>query len=115
MEMALGEGPLWHSQRSSWCWFDILRQNLYELEYGDFAEAMLIKHELPVIATAMAVVDLYSIIMATDKGIGHYNLVTRNFKLLSPLRLGRGIRTNEGGMGPDGRFWFSSMEKSHRG
>jgi sugar lactone lactonase YvrE len=115
MRSALGEGPIWHRYRGSWCWFDVLHQNLFEVAHDDFANVTPVKHDLPFIATAMAVVDSVSIIMATDIGIVWYDLTTADFKVVSPLRLARDMRTNEGGMGPDGRFWFSLMEKSPSG
>lgn len=115
MELVLGEGPIWYSYRSSWCWLDILKHTLFEIAHDSFPNAKPIKHEFPFIATAMAVVDSSCVLMATDKGIVLYNLTTRDFKIICPLVLADGMRTNEGGMGPDGRFWFSSMEKEPSG
>lgn len=108
MKMELGEGPVWHRFRKSWCWFDILNQCLYELPFNTESPQ---KHQLPIMATAMAVYDEKQVLIVSETLIATYNLETCKLIEISQFNIPDDMRTNDGGMGFDGRFWFSTMQK----
>ncbi|MFC4701016.1 SMP-30/gluconolactonase/LRE family protein [Glaciecola siphonariae] len=107
----LGEGPIWHPVRGSWCWFDILSNCLYEYQLFSSNVAKLSQHPLPFSASAMAVCSNGQLLVALESCLASYCLETKKFTPLKELKLAEGFRTNEGGIGPNGDFWFSSMEK----
>ena len=109
MDMELGEGPIWNRNRQSWCWLDILNSTLYELPFG---ESTPVSHQLPIMVSAMATIETNGLLLASEGSIATYNLVSKELDEVIKLDLPSDMRTNDGGMGFDGRFWFSTMQKS---
>jgi sugar lactone lactonase YvrE len=111
MNLLLGEGPIWNRFRQSWCWFDIINNTLFELPHLLAGISKPACHKLPITASTMAVVDNEKILVISAESISIFNLETQVFKVLKKLSFSNDMRTNDGGMGPDGRMWFSTMEK----
>ncbi|HCG5236622.1 hypothetical protein CGJ21_04830 [Vibrio parahaemolyticus] len=109
MDMELGEGPIWNRNRQSWCWFDILNSTLYELPFGESTPEL---HQLPMMVSAMATLGANGLLLASETNIASYDLVSKELHEVIKLGLPSDMRTNDGGMGFDGRFWFSTMQKS---
>ncbi|WP_428243092.1 SMP-30/gluconolactonase/LRE family protein [Gynuella sp.] len=107
----LGESPIWHPQRESWFWLDIIDQKLFELPFSENKTGKSIVRELPTIVSALAVISDTLLLMACEDCIAQYNLSTEEFEKLIELPLPDGFRTNDGSVGPDGKFWFGTMEK----
>lgn len=115
MNLSLGEGPIWHSARKSWCWVDINTFQLFELPFGCNSTKNLQSHLLPFAGSAMATFGKTSVLLATENSIGSYNLDTCIFESLKNIDIPSNMRTNDGGMDFDGNFWFSVMEKEPSG
>lgn len=48
--------------------------------------------------------------MATDRGLAIFDSTTERLEVVRPIALPEGFRTNDGGIDPSGRFWWSSMD-----
>ena len=105
---SLGEGPIWHSEIRSWFWLDINAKNLMK---ADSTGTEVIVYPLPEAASALATISEKSLLLATEFSLATFNFLTQKFDRLTELEISEAHRTNEGGMGPYGEFWFSSMER----
>ena len=114
---ALGEGPLWHAGRSSLFWLDILNRKLFEKEFESKSPAADRSWLLPEFASAMAR-DKYDeniLWMVTDKTFGRFDLSRGSYHAVLTLDIDPSFRANDGGVSPDGAFWFGTMEWSPSG
>ena len=108
----LGEGPIWHSERNSLFWLDILNRNLFEKKFDSKNQIADKTWRLPEFASAIAQ-DKYAehiLWMITDKSFGRFNLSKGSFHSVLKLDIDQSHRTNDGGVSPDGTFWFGTME-----
>jgi len=109
----LGEGVIWHEARGSVLWVDISEKRLFEREF--FCSARRARSwSLVNKATALATVrgSDSQIWMLTEIGLVLFNLDTGKQQPLGTFGLPDGFRTNDGGPGPLGRYWFGSMQHS---
>lgn len=104
----LGEGPLWSAATHSLFWVDILSKRLYkkEVETGDE-----FYWSLPVAASSIAADSLSknSFWLLTETHLCLFHVQSGKFDFVYPLNLEKGYRTNDGVVGPDGRYWFGTM------
>lgn len=113
----LGEGPLWHPSRNSLLWLDINTCMLFERVLGSSVESYDSCWELPEIGSALALNQKIndSIYIVTDKSFATFDLNKGLFEAKIALDLPNGIRANDGGVSPNGTFWFGTMEKKPTG
>ncbi len=113
----LGEAPLWHPQRNSLLWLDILHRRLFEKSFDSQNPKADSTWLLPEYASAMAQdkYDANIIWMVTNKSFGKYDLSKCSYNPVLSLSLDRAFRSNDGGVSPDGAFWFGTMEWSPSG
>jgi sugar lactone lactonase YvrE len=113
----LGEGPLWHPRRNSLLWLDINKCKLYERYLTSSDESYDACWELPEIGSAVALdqENNDSIYIVTDKSFASFDLNKGLFESKVELNLPNGIRANDGGVSPNGTFWFGTMEKKPTG
>jgi len=117
VECELGEGPLWHPLRQSLFWLDINNQRLYEKSFPsstlDYDNSWL----LPDIGSALALDgnNIDTLFIITDQCFSRLDLNKGTFTSIINLDLAENMRTNDGGVAPDGSFWFGSMEKKPTG
>lgn len=113
----LGEGPLWHAQRDSLFWIDILNRQLFEKRFVSENATADRTWKLPEYASAMAddKHDKNILWMVTDKSFGRFNLAEGSYQPILDLPIGESFRANDGGVSPDGAFWFGTMEWSPSG
>jgi sugar lactone lactonase YvrE len=117
VECELGEGPLWHPLRQSLFWLDINNKMLYEKAFSstklDYDNSWL----LPDIGSALALDgnNIDSLLIITDQCFSHLDLNKGTLIPITKLALAENMRTNDGGVAPDGSFWFGSMEKKPTG
>ena len=113
----LGEGPLWHPARESLFWLDILKQTLYEKAFDSIEADFDKSWQLPEISSALALdgESNNSILMVTNLCFGRLDLDTGVFCSLISLPIDEHKRANDGGVGPNGEFWFGTMEKKPTG
>jgi sugar lactone lactonase YvrE len=113
----LGEAPLWHAARESLFWLDILKQTLYEKAFDSIEPDFDNCWQLPEISSALALdgESNNSILMVTNMCFGRLNLDTGGFCSLISLPIDDHMRANDGGVAPNGEFWFGTMEKKPTG
>lgn len=99
----LGEGPLWHPERQSLFWFDIIEGRLYgEGQMRQFDECV----------SAAGWLDHDSLLIASETQLFTYNLETGAQKHIAPLEADNPVtRSNDGRADPFGGFWIGSMGK----
>ena len=101
----LGEGPLWHTEERALYWVDILGRRVFRLD--------------PAIGETVVVVDdrMVTALAENEDGgltlVANENLLTLSGGSLTemvPVETSDLVRTNDGKVGPDGRFWFGTMD-----
>lgn len=103
----LGEGAGYDASSGTAWWFDILERRLFEAR-PDSGEVEV--HELPVMASALAVIDDGRQLVAAEDGLYLRVRSTRTMELIHPIRSGRAqVRSNDARVHPSGTFWFSMM------
>jgi xylono-1,5-lactonase len=104
---ALGEGPVWSPTEGFLWWVDIKRAKLhrYNPKTGNTR-----RYDLPIRASALALHD-GCLLMAGDQEIGLYDPATEAYERWCTLGDEPATnRTNDGGVAPDGSFWFGTMD-----
>lgn len=104
----LGEGPLWSPTEGFLWWVDIKRAKLHR---HNPRTGNTRRYDLPLRASVLALSD-GGLIMAGDLEIGRYDTATEYYRRICSLNEPDGFRTNDGGMAPDGSFWFGTMDDS---
>jgi len=100
----LGEGPLWHPERQSLFWFDILEKRLY----GEGRMRQFDEH-----VSAAGWVDHDTLLIASETQLFTYHLETGAQDHVAPLEAdNRVTRSNDGRADPFGGFWIGSMGKN---
>ena len=117
VECELGEGPLWHPLRQSLFWLDINNKMLYEKAFNSTKLDYDNSWVLPDIGSALALDgnNIDSLLIITDLYFGRLDLNKGTLNSIVKLALDENMRTNDGGVAPDGSFWFGSMEKKPTG
>jgi len=110
----LGEGPLWHPVRNSLFWLDILNRRLFEKNLESKNPEADRSWLLPELTSVIAhdKNDENILWMVTDKSFGKYDLSKCSYHPILDLGLEHSFRANDGGVSPDGAFWFGTMEWS---
>jgi L-arabinonolactonase len=113
----LGEGPMWHPERNSLFWLDILNRNLFEKSFENEGLAADRSWFLPEYTSVLAhdKNDKNILWMVTDKSFGKFDLKKHAYHPVLNLGLENSFRANDGGVSPKGTLWFGSMEWSPSG
>ena len=99
----LGEGPLWHPERQSLFWFDIMGQRLH-------GEARVREFEMMVSAAGW--IDRDTLLVASEASLFTYNLETGTQHHVAALEADNPVtRSNDGRADPFGGFWIGTMGK----
>jgi len=107
---ALGEGPTYDPDTRTVWWFDIVGKKLLEKRLADDTAVV---HDLPVMASAMAVIDGDRHLMVCEDGLHIRNPATGALSLLTPLEADNPItRSNDSRVHPSGAFWIGTMGKN---
>lgn len=102
-QCALGEGPLWHPERQSLFWFDVVNKRLY-------GEGRM--HQFHVHVSAAGWVDHDTLLIASEVELFSYNLETGAQTHVAPLEADDPVtRSNDGRADPFGGFWIGTMGK----
>jgi len=107
----LGEAPVWSPSEGFLWWVDIKRAKLhrYNPRTGNTR-----RYDLPIRASAIALYDGH-FLMAGDQEVGIYDPATEGYEVLARLEAEpEGNRTSDGGIAPDGSFWFGTMDDNER-
>lgn len=107
----LAEGPLWHDKRGSLLWIDILKNRLLEKK---LSTGELCVWELPETASSIAcdVSSTNAVWLVSEQNLVRFNLSNSTYEPVVSLPLQDNYRTNDGCVGPDGRYWFGTMLRS---
>ena len=103
----LGEGPVWAAAEARLYWFDIKGQRLNWLQPDSASTGCL---ALPLRASAAAVRPGGGLLLATESGLYALDPATGACTVREAMRFEPGFRTNDGGVDPLGRFWWSTMD-----
>jgi L-arabinonolactonase len=107
-EALLGEGPLWDDRTGRLYWVDI---RAGALEWKSLGSAAVERRELGARVSALGVRYEHGLIAAADHSVGILNpdlgVFEPRFSFEPDLPRNR---TNDGGVGEDGRFWFGTMD-----
>lgn len=101
----LGEGAYWDTQGQRLLWVDILEKKVFVQRgrtYGTY--------RLPVMPSVIWKVAGDLVYLATEKGLGELALSTGVYRTVAEIEADNAdTRSNDGGMAPDGSFWFGTM------
>ena len=104
----LGEGPIWHPQRNSLLWFDIVGKALYERKLD---EEKSVKFELGFASSAAGWISEEEILLANSQALICFNLETKFSKHIVDLEImDQSTRSNDGRTDPNGGFWIGTMD-----
>ncbi|MEL6724858.1 MAG: SMP-30/gluconolactonase/LRE family protein [Pseudomonadota bacterium] len=104
----LGEGPLWSPTEGFLWWVDIKRAKLHR---HNPKTGNTRRYDLPLHASALALAE-GGLIMIGDLEVGRYDTATEQYEPIAKINEPEGFRTNDGGMAPDGSFWFGTMDNA---
>lgn len=101
----LGEGAFWDALEQRLLWVDILeRQVLVQQGEG------MTRYQLPVMPSVIWKVAEDQVYLATERGVGVLTLGDVNYRTVVEVEADRSdTRSNDGGVAPDGSFWFGTM------
>lgn len=106
----LGEGPIWSPSEAFLWWVDIKRAKLHR---HNPKTGNTRRYDLPIHASTLALAD-GGLVMIGDCEVGRYDTATESDERVLTLNEPEGFRTNDGGMAPDGSFWFGTMDDTER-
>ncbi|MBL8585015.1 MAG: SMP-30/gluconolactonase/LRE family protein, partial [Rhizobiaceae bacterium] len=110
VECELGEGPTYDPASDRLFWFDIRGHRL--LEQASHSHETTV-HELPLAASALAVIDAERQLLATEKGLYVREVSTGRLSLLAAIEEEKAhTRSNDSRVHPSGAFWMGTMGKS---
>lgn len=104
----LGEGPVWSPTDGFLWWVDITRAKLHRFnpKTGNTR-----RYDLPLHASAIALSE-GRLLLVGDQELGFYDPSTEQYDRLSNIPKEPDTnRANDGGIAPDGSFWFGTMDK----
>lgn len=105
----LGAGPVWSASEGLLWWGDIKRAKLhrYNPRTGNTR-----RYDLPIHASALAR-HLGRLLMVGDREFGYFDPETEDYNRIGSIENEPiGNRTSDGGIAPDGSFWFGTMDNA---
>ena len=103
----LGEGPLWHPQRQSLFWFDILSATLHER-----SDNTRRSWSFDQMVSAAGWINTEELLIASETELLRFNLETGSKQHLIALEADNPVtRSNDGRADPWGGFWIGTMGK----
>jgi sugar lactone lactonase YvrE len=106
---ALGEGPTYDPDTDTAWWFDIDFKSLLE---RNLRTDETTTHALPVMASALAVIDAERQLLVCEDGLYIRQLTGGSLSLLTPLEADNSTtRSNDSRVHPCGAFWIGTMGK----
>jgi xylono-1,5-lactonase len=107
----LGESPVWSVTENRLWWVDVKRAKLHR--YNPLTGNTR-RYDLPIKASALAL-HAGLMLMAGEHELGLYDPVTEDYRRLAGIAgLAAGTRTSDGGVAPDGSFWFGTTDDAER-
>jgi sugar lactone lactonase YvrE len=111
MACRLGEGPTYDPATDTLYWFDIVGRKLLEQKVSG---GEVTAHDLPEMASVLAVIDGERQLVATETGLHVRDVRTGKLALHTPIEADNPeTRSNDGRVHPSGALWIGTMGKSH--
>ena len=111
-KFCLAESPLWHPRILTWIWTDILDKHIYESKDID---SIIKKPEhqtsSPQMVSNLIILTDDSLLVSAENCLMKMDSKTARFESLIRLPHSDLFRCNDGSVGPDGKYWFGTMEK----
>lgn len=108
----LGEGPTYDPGTGTLYWFDIVESKLLEKRMPD---GDLVVHDLPFMASALAVIDADRQLLVTERGLYVRDTASGKLTLHVAVEAENEItRSNDSRVHPGGSLWFGTMAKDER-
>lgn len=101
----LGESPIWDAAQNILWWVDIKSREIHQ-----YAEGVHQIHRLSIRPSALGCLSSSELIVAGDNGVYRYEPQERRLTLLIEIPEVSTNRCNDGKVGPDGAFWFGTMD-----
>lgn len=110
----LGEGPTYDPAAGKLFWFDILESRLLE---ADLSSGRTMVHQLPEMASALAVINDGHQLLVTETGLHIRDVATGGLTQHMPIEADNpATRSNDSRVHPCGAFWVGTMgKKAERG
>ena len=105
----LGESPLWDEKTETMWWVDIKAKTLLQVTFGTLTE-----YRISIRPSAIGLTNTEQLIVAGDNGLYLYNPENDALTLLTTIPEPTSNRTNDGKVGPDGAFWFGTMDDAEK-
>lgn len=108
--LILGESPIWEENESSWYCVDIIRGTIYKRASNN---NIIIRRNSRYVSNLVC--SQIGYLVSQENKIFH---TCKNFKndiILCAIEQPNSMRTNDGAVGPDGKYWFGTMEKQPSG
>ena len=105
----LGAGPVWSAAEGRLYWFDIQGRRLSWYEPASQERAVF---DLPMRASAAVVRRNGGLLAATEQGLAAIHVARGEIRLLQRYDMGAGVRTHDGKIDMEGRFWWSVTDES---
>lgn len=106
----LGEGPYYDPARNTLFWFDIIGRKRHALDMETRRQTTL---DLPVLASAMGVIDAKRDLILTETGFHILDNQTGELSLHVAVEADNPVtRSNDARIHPSGAFWFGTMGKN---
>lgn len=103
----LGEGPTYDPRTDTLFWFDIMGRKLLEKRWPDGDVKV---HDLPLMASALAVIDADRQLLVTETGLHIRDVKTGRLAMHRPVEAENPlIRSNDARVHPSGALWFGTM------
>lgn len=109
----LGEGPAYDPSTGTLYWFDIVEKKLLEKAMPD---GEVVEHDLPVMASALAVIDDKRQLLVTERGLEIRDKASGRLTLHKEIEANNPLtRSNDCRVHPSGAFWIGTMAKVEEG
>jgi sugar lactone lactonase YvrE len=106
----LGEGPTYDPATDTLFWFSITEMKLLEKNVSDETERV---HDLPHMASALAVIDAERQLVVTETGLHVRDTKSGKLTLHMPVEADNpATRSNDSRVHPSGALWFGTMGKN---
>lgn len=102
----LGESPVWDDSKQCLWWVDISGHQIIRQYWGQKTECFPTTKR----PSALGIVDADTLIVAFEDGLYKWTAHSNTRTLIARLNERPQNRTNDGKIGPDGRFWFGTMD-----
>jgi sugar lactone lactonase YvrE len=116
LKFFLAESPLWHTKNNHWMWTDILTNKVCVTAFGNltFDEKKNIIHAPQMVSNLIELED-GRVLASAENGLFLLSIGGESFKTIVTLPHSENFRCNDGSIGPDGKYWFGTMQKSPTG